>query len=118
MATQEIRQDEWGTFLDAFSKLHDSQPASMQIEGAGTGSHQEARDLPFAGASFETKGSDSGSIILMLGTDKDDHLTHTVVDAAQIWHDSGDDTGQEVLEIRSGDGQNVLIRFGHARRQP
>lgn len=112
MATQEIGRDQWGTFFDDFSQKHDTQPASMQITGAGTGSHQEARNLPFAGVTFETKGSDTGSIVILLGTEKDDHLSHTIQDATQVWHDSGDDTGQEVLEIRSGEGQNVLVRFG------
>lgn len=109
MPTQQINANQWTQFLDDFSRSHEGQPATVEAFGPGTGDHHEARALPLNGFEVETKAP--GHIIVMLGTERDDHLSHTVTAPVQVWHKAGPDEANEVVEIRSDDGIGLVIKF-------
>lgn len=109
MATRQIERGHWKQFLEDFSRSHEGRAVSVKAFGPGTGDHQEARELPFAGFEAEIEGA--GHIIVMLGTDKNDHASHSVNAPVQVWHKSGHDEPDEVVELRSEDGVALIIKF-------
>ncbi len=109
MPTQQINKGQWTQFLNDFSRAHEGQTATVEAFGPGTGAHHEARALPFGGFEVETK--EPGHIIVMLGTETDDHISHTVTSPVQVWHKAGPDEANEVVEIRSEDGIGLVIKF-------
>lgn len=109
MATRQIERGNWKQFLQDFSRSHEGRAVSVKAFGPGTGDHHEARELPFAGFEDETDGA--GKIIVMLGMEKSDHVSHTVNAPVQVWHKSGADEPDEVVELRSDDGVALVIKF-------
>ncbi len=109
MATQQIERSSWKQFLEGFSRSHEGRPVTVKAFGPGTGDHHEARELPFSGFEAETEGA--GKIIVMLGTEKSDHVSHSVNAPVQVWHKSGPDEPDEVVELRSDDGVALVIKF-------
>ncbi len=109
MATRQIERGHWKQFLEDFSRSHEGRVVSVKAFGPGTGDHQEARELPFAGFEAEIEGA--GHIIVMLGTGKNDHVSHSVNAPVQVWHKSGHDEPDEVVELRSEDGVALIIKF-------
>ena len=109
MATQQIHREQWAQFLNGFSKSHAGKLASLDAFGPGTGDHHEARPLPFAG--FEVEADAPGHIIVMLGTERADHVSHTITAPVQVWHKSGPDEADEVVEVRADDGVSIIVRF-------
>ncbi len=113
MATRQIERGHWKQFLEEFSRSHEGRLVTVKAFGPGTGDHQEARELPFAGFEAETVGA--GHIIVMLGTQQNDHVSHSVNAPVQIWHKSGQDEPDEVVELRSDDGVALIIKFSPPR---
>lgn len=109
MATQQIERGHWKKFLEDLSYSHEGRPVTVKAFGPGTGDHHEARQMPFAGFEEETQGE--GKIIVMLGTDKHDHVSHSVNAPVQVWHKSGHEEPNEVVELRAGDGVALVITF-------
>lgn len=109
MQVNEIPEELWKQFFDRFSRTHDLARASARIFGPGTGSHTETEPLPFAGISYDEKGSSAGSIDVMLGAAPETHVTHTITQPTNVWHKSGD--GPEVLEVRSADGDTLVLQL-------
>ena len=111
MATQEITRNEWRPFLDEFSKQHKGDRATVQTIGDDSGVQTEAESLPFVGISAEDKGSEKGSIVLMLGTETDDHVEHWVTDASHLWQKTADGNAGDALEIESSDGTKTILQL-------
>jgi len=111
MATQEITRNEWQPFLDEFSRQHQGDRATVQIIGEETGVQTEAESLPFVGISAEDQGSEKGSIVLMLGTEADDHVEHRISDASHLWQKAADDHVGDALEIESTDGTKTILQL-------
>jgi hypothetical protein len=105
MQTQEIARSEWEHFLDEFSKLHQGERATVQVIGEEDGVQTEAESLPFVGISAEVKGSEKGAIVVMLGTEADDHVEHEVRNASRLWQKPSGDA----LEIDSTDGTKTIL---------
>ncbi len=113
MATRQIERGDWKRFLEDFSRSHEGRLVTIKAFGPGTGDHNEAREMPFAGFEAETEGA--GHIIVMLGTEKKDHISHSVTAPVQVWHKSGQDEPDEVVELRSDDGVALIIKFASPR---
>lgn len=112
MATRQIERSHWKQFLNNFSRTHEGRAVTVKAFGPGTGDHHEARELPFAGFEAETAEAEgAGHIIVMLGTNKNDHVSHLVNAPVQVWHKSGPDEPDEVVELRSDDGVALVIKF-------
>jgi hypothetical protein len=107
METQEITRDEWEHFLDEFSKLHQGEKATVQVIDAEEGVQTEAQSLPFVGISAEVKGSEKGGIIVMLGTERDDHVEHQIRNVSHLW----EKTSGDALEIETTDGTKTILQL-------
>ena len=111
METQEIIRGEWEHFLDEFSKLHQGEKATVQVIDEEDGVQTEAQSLPFVGISAEVKGSEKGAIIVMLGTETDDHVEHEIRDVSHLWQKPAEINSGDALEIESTDGSKTILQL-------
>jgi hypothetical protein len=102
----EINREQWVHFFDKLSKDHEGKPVSMDAYGPGTNPHREVRRLPLTGITYEPR---SDSIEFILGTERDDHLTHTVYKPTHVWVRR--ETSGDVLDVRAEDGLTFLLRL-------
>ena len=72
--TQEIAQADWATFAADFTKEHRGKRATLEALDTDIGDQYAAENLPFVGITLETKGSDTGALIITLGTEEADTL--------------------------------------------
>jgi hypothetical protein len=110
----EVERDQWKTFLEEFSRRNQLRPSRLEIIGAEIGAQEEETLLPFIGISFETKGTATGSVEIILGgeTAADQRqLTHTVTGVKQIVPLVGVSGLEDGLGIESEDSVKTLLRF-------
>lgn len=111
MITREITAQEWRPFFDVFSKQHPGTTATVEVIGSDVGAQEEARKLPFVGISLDAKGSERGSITVMLGTEPDDHVEHLIEHPVHVWLLTGDDGESDALEIEAADSTKTIVQL-------
>lgn len=82
-----IKQEQWKTFLDDFTKRNQFRATRLEVLSNELGVNEEEEFLPLVGVSFEAKGSDAGSVVIILGgeTAKDErHVEHLVEQVERI----------------------------------
>ena len=125
MPTRRIDQSDWKAYLTDFSKSRGGLTVSVHTVDPG-GERTLIRAEPFVGLSYEEKGSDEGSIILMVGASLDDHEEHVITRPKAMIHkdsatpySSETNTDLEELEITSYDSPPITMmafdRSGDAR---
>ena len=108
-----IERNQWKTFLDGFSKRNQLRASRIEVVGE-FGAQEQEEYLPLIGVSLETKGSEGGSIEIMLGgeTARDSRqLTHLVENVERITPLPGSTTLEEGLGIEDKEGNKTLLRF-------
>ena len=108
--TQTIERENWAAFAEDFSKQHAGETASLEMLGTDTGDQYAAENLPFVGMTLEAKGSDAGSLVLMLGTEGPDHLERFIAGPKSLEvHVTPD--GETVLKIEADDEPTLLLHL-------
>jgi hypothetical protein len=109
-----IEQDQWKSFLDEFSKRNQSRTTRLEIVGSEVGAWEEEQFLPLVGVSFEPKGSDAGSVMIILGgeTAQDQrHVEHLVEQVKRIAPITGVTGLEDGLGFEDRDGNKTLLTF-------
>lgn len=109
----EIKQDQWTTFFDEFSKRNLLRPTQIEVFGE-LGAQEAEQHLPFNGISVDEKGNGAPRIEIFLGDVPPGelrHLTHVVTQAVTVFLKDGADGQNEALEIADVDGAKTLLRF-------
>lgn len=109
--TKEIPRTEWKEFLDRFSRVHENWLVTIEVVGPDLGDQIEAEELPLAGISYETKGSEEGGIEILLGGKPDRHVAHLVPAPQRLWLAQDDQGIDRSLAIEEGEGRRTLINF-------
>ncbi|HJT66793.1 MAG TPA: DUF5335 family protein [Pyrinomonadaceae bacterium] len=105
-----IEQDRWQSFLDDFSKRNQLRATRLEVVDSEAGAGEEEEFLPLVGVSFEKKGSDAGSIVVILGDKNDRHVEHRIENVQRIAPLVGEDTGLEAgLGFEDEDGSRTLL---------
>src|SRR5689334_1902153 len=105
-----IEQDRWQSFLDDFSKRNQLRATRLEVVDSEAGAGEEEEFLPLIGVSFEKKGSDAGSIVVILGDKNDRHVEHRIENVQRIAPLVGEDTGLEAgLGFEDADGSRTLL---------
>jgi hypothetical protein len=118
MATREIPRQEWMSFCDEFSKLHQGATATVRVVGSDVGDQDADSGMPFVGLSFESKGSERNSIAIELGADPEDHTTHWVERPAHLWLRSGDADAAGEVKIETDDGTSIIVELAETPELP
>ena len=111
METKEIPRDQWRSFFDVFSRQHEGWLATLEIFGPEIGAQQEAWQLPLAGVTFESRGSEPETITIDLGKTPEDHVSHTISQPVHVWLEQTTEGANAALEIESADETKALLRF-------
>ena len=108
--TQEIGRGEWAAFAEDFSRQHAGETATLEAVGTDVGDQYAAENLPFVGMTLEAKGSDTGALVLMLGTEGTDHMERLIA-APQSLEVHLTPEGETVLEITASDEPTLLLHL-------
>ena len=111
MKTREIPKDEWGTFFNNFSRRHEGWLATLEILGLEIGAQVEGRELALSGIVDEWDELKGNAIMMMVGTTRNDHVTHTIRNATQVSLEQTDGGADVALAVKSADGTTALLRF-------
>lgn len=109
-----IKQEQWKSFLEDFSKRNHSRSTRLEVIGNEIGAQEEEDFLPLVGVSFEPKGSDAGSVMIILGGEsiKDPrHVEHLVEQVERIAPITGGTGLEDGLGLEDREGTKTLLMF-------
>ena len=119
MQTREVPKDQWATFFGDMGKpdqLSDYGPITIEALGEDVGDQVVARQRPFVGVTFETKGSGAGRIEIMAG-DNQSNISHTIESPKAVRLEVSDDGRVQAMQIEGEDEPTTLVYF-RAGRDP
>ena len=105
-----IERQQWKGFLDEFSKRNQFRPTRLEIVGE-VGAQEDEKSLQLIGVNFEPKGSDAGSVVLILGGQADrqfEHFINGIERIAPLTAGTGVEGG---LGFEDKDGNKTLLIF-------
>ena len=108
-----IQRNQWTDFLNDFTKRNQFRATRLEIDGE-LGAEEEAEYLPLLGVSFDPKGTDAGSVGVILGgeTASDDrHLEHVIMQVERIAPITGVQGVEDGLAFEDGSGNKTLLTF-------
>ena len=111
MPTREIPRDEWGSFLDSFSRQHAGWLSTVEVLGSAIGAQVESREQPLSGITAELKGGYRDVISIFVGDRSDDHVTHVIHAPSHVRLKETEEGAHEALQIESGNGVTTLLTF-------
>lgn len=122
MPTREIARTEWKTYFDDFSKNRQGEVVSVELIFSPQADPDYALDKqPLVGLSYEDKGSDAGSILIIAGGEESDSVTYRVTNPVHVYHKnargliSDEINEDEVIEVTSTDDPRIVfLRFAPA----
>lgn len=109
--THEIPSDDWATFFDAFSRIHRGWRSRVEVLGKEFGAQEEGKDLPLIGVSGDFGVPGRERVVIALGREPDDHVSHAVLHPAAIRLLQDEEGAVQALEIESADRSVTLLRF-------
>ena len=110
-----IEPEQWQTFLEEFSKRNQMRATRLEVVGE-IGAQEEEDYLPLVGVTFEPKGSEAGSVEVVLGTEtsKDArHVDHLIPHVSRIAPLVGLHGFEEGLGFEDQEGTKTILTFAH-----
>ena len=122
MPTREIPRSEWKTYFDDFSRTRRNEKVTVELVYSPQDDPQYALERqPLVGISYAEKGSEAGTIEIMVGGETTDSLTHSVTNPVHVYHKnaagliSEEVNPDEVLEFTSTDDPRITyLRFAQS----
>jgi Family of unknown function (DUF5335) len=111
MKTKEIQRKEWPKFFDNFSRQHEGRLVTLEIFGTRVRAQLQERELAFGGIVDEWDEVQGHRIVIMVGAEPADHITHSISRPIEVSVEQTDEGTDAVLAIMSADGVLALLRF-------
>lgn len=111
MKTSTIAKNNWRDFFDSFSRQHEGWLVTLEILGSEIGAQVQERELTFEGIVDEWDEAKGNQVVITIGAKKDDHITHTIREPAEVSLEQTDEGADAALAIKSADGVMALLRF-------
>jgi len=108
-----IEPEEWQSFLTEFTKRNHLRSTRLEVIGEG-GAQEEENYLPLVGVSFEAKGTEAGSVEVILGSEtaKDDrHIDHLIPHVQRIAPLVGLHGVEDGLGFEDQEGTKTILTF-------
>ncbi len=110
MPTREISRDEWVSFFNYFSGLHEGWLVNVEEVGENIGTEVEVEGLPLRGINADLKDKED-AVAITLGHDAHDNVDHIIENVAHVRLTQTDESEDEEVQIESEDGTITLVRF-------
>ena len=107
---QEIKKDEWITFLAEFTRENRGAHARLEILGSDSSYQVPTEDRPFDGISSDVKDGERG-VWIAFGSTSDDHLTHGIQGVTAIRLRSAAGAEGPALEVEARDGSRAVLEL-------
>jgi uncharacterized protein DUF5335 len=108
-----IEQNRWQSFLDDFTKRNQFRATRLEEIGEEVGAQEEEAFLPLIGVNLETKGSEAGSVVVILGGKSAGDMRHVerhIENVQRITPLIGDTSGvEEGLGFEDSEGARTLL---------
>ena len=114
MQTKDIQQNEWPEFFDNFSRKHQGTPVGLEILEPEIGAQPEENGLALEGISIEGNETSGHTVLIMVGANADDHVTHSIRHPTQVSLGQTTEGEDFALAIKGTDGSLALLRFQSA----
>jgi hypothetical protein len=114
MAKRDIPRDQWRETLDSFSRQHEGWVVHVDVTDAEGRTRAAADDLPLQGISTDSGRNDR--IDVMVGQQRDDHITHEIVDPVNVAIEQADGGADHALRIRARDGSTTIVEFRSSQK--
>ncbi|NVJ02558.1 DUF5335 domain-containing protein [Myxococcus sp. AM009] len=111
--TREIPKEGWGDYLALLSNLERDHWVRIETESADFGDQPLAGRLPLVEIALEPKGSDKGSVEIIVGRPGGE-VTHRILKPDHIYADESESGELECLDIEDADHVKTLIYFESA----
>ncbi|HEX2973387.1 MAG TPA: DUF5335 family protein [Tepidisphaeraceae bacterium] len=112
MEMQQVPEDQWVQFANAFSRSHVGQPVTIDVLMPDAGRRRIAQGLPLQGISFDLRGTRPASVQVSAGKETEGHVSH-VIDMPMFIRLTKGNAGEDVaLEIEPARGPMVQLVFG------
>ena len=112
MQTREIPRAEWRSFFEAFSRMHERWPVTVEALGDDIGSQVEATAIPLGEVTAEDEPDGRCVINLILGgSEAPSPVTHIIDDARRVFVEETEEGVDVSLEIEEADGVKTLVRL-------
>jgi hypothetical protein len=108
--TREIPREGWADYLALLSNLEKDHWVRIEVESAELGGQPLASRLPLIEIALEEKGSDRGSVEIIVGRPGDE-ITHRISAPDHIYADESESGELECLDIETSDHAKTLIFF-------
>ena len=108
-----IEQRQWKSFLNDFSKRNQNRATKMEVVG-DIGAQEEENYLPLMGVSFEPKGTEAGSVEVVLGGSRgknERRVERLIVKVERIAPLVGISGLEDGLGFEDQDGVKTLLTF-------
>ncbi len=111
--TSEIPRQEWGRFLDEFSRRHAGWLVTIERSDPGKSPQALARDVPLAGITAEFHGDHPRAIEIIAGP-RDGEINHRIAEPTRLSLSRTPEGADESIEAESADQTRTLVRFRSA----
>ena len=108
--TREIPREGWADYLALLSSLERDHWVRIEMESPELGEQPLASRLPLIEIALEEKGSDQGSVEIIVGRPGDE-ITHRISAPDHIYADESESGELECLDIEGTDHVKTLIFF-------
>jgi hypothetical protein len=109
MLTKEIAREEWGKFLNEFSRRHRGARVTLEILGSEAGAAKEGERLPLVGVVWDPKNAAGPIVEVSIGGDPHTHIAHVVPNPSAIRLAQVDGGVDKALQIESADAPTALV---------
>jgi hypothetical protein len=117
----DVAPKHWSEFLSDFSKRNEKKPTRLENVSFELGSQVLEKCLPLVGVTFEPKGSETGSVEIILGgvsADGARQMEHVVLNTTRIMPLTGYHGVEDGIGFESEDGTRTLLIFEELRELP
>src|ERR1700694_5284528 len=108
--TQKLSRDAWIPALAAFTIENRGAHAELEVLSDEIGRFVELENRPFDGIAADVKDNEVG-VWIMFGTTAENHFTHGIQKASEIWVRAATASEGAAVEVESEDGTRTLLEL-------
>jgi hypothetical protein len=111
VAVRSIPRSEWEAFFVDFTRQHEGQLVTLDAPNIESGAPVELRELPLAGIWTDVDSQRAETIEIMVGTETEEHLTHTISAPTHVRLQQAGDGTAAALEITAARRQKTVLHL-------